>query len=72
MYTIINANTYLYPWVILTIRSQIGELIYWCISDVHAEEDILQAYHTTIYKGVVLDNLPQHGSWISLQDINRL
>ena len=72
MYTIINANTYFAPWVILLLRSHLGEEGYWCISDVHAEEDILRVYHTTIYKGVVLDNLPQHGSWISLQDINRL
>lgn len=72
MYTIINAYTYLYPWVVLTLHSQMGKEIYWCISDVHAEEDILQAYNTKDYQGIVLDKLPLHGFPINHKDINRL
>lgn len=72
MYTIIKANTHPYPWVVLTLRSHTGEDGFWCISDVHAEELILQAYHTTSYEGVVLDALPECGGWIDESDINKL
>ena len=72
MYTIIKAKTYLYPWVILLLRSHLGEEGYWCLSDVHAEECILDAYNATKYEGIVMDGTPTHGSWIEPQDINKL
>lgn len=71
MYTIIKAKTYLYPWVILLLRSHLGEEGYWCLSDVHAEECILDAYNATKYEGIVMDGTPTHGSWIEPQDIHK-
>lgn len=72
MYTIIHANTCLYPWVILLLRSHLGEEGYWCIDDVNAEECILEAYNAKKYEGIVLNELPAHGSWIKRTDINKL
>ena len=72
MFTIIKANTYLYTWVILLLRSHTGEEGYWCIDDVSAEEYILEAYNSKEYVGIVLDELPKHGSWIKKSDINKL
>lgn len=70
-YTIVDYLS-LYPNYILTLQSSTGEVRYWCIDDVHAEEQILDKYRVRDYVGVVLTELPRSGSWIEKEDIRFL
>ncbi len=72
MYTIINADSFLYPWVVLTLKPKQGKEFLWCMLDDHAETDILEAHHTKSYKGIVLDSLPTRGGTITQEEKNRL
>lgn len=71
MYKIIDYLS-LYPNYVLTLESSTGEIGYWVIDDVHAEEQILEAYHATDYIGVTLTALPLSGAWIKKEDIRLL
>lgn len=70
-YTIVDYLS-LYPNYVLTLQPSAGEVRYWCIDDVHAEEQILDKYRARDYVGVVLTELPRSGSWIEKEDIRFL
>ena len=71
MYTIVQTISR-YPFIILALRSHLGKTKFWCMSELHAEEEILLNYHTKEYKDLILDNIPAHGYWISQNDIMKL
>lgn len=72
MHTITDADSFLYPWVVLTLKPKQGKELLWCMLDDHAEADILEAHHAKSYKGIVLDSLPTRGETITQEEKNRL
>jgi len=61
-----------YPFVVmLLVNITTGEKRYWCIDDVHADE-LCDEYHAKDLKGLLLDQLPAWGTWITRQSINMI
>ena len=61
-----------YPHVVLQLVDITnGNKRYWCFSELHAQ-DLCEEYHTQHLRGVLLDNIPSNGGWITRRDINEI
>ncbi len=72
MYKIISAEYHYFPYVILELQNCVtGEIGLWLSTEVWSD-GLCEQYHTTHLVGIVMDELPDHGSWITKEELAKL
>lgn len=60
-----------YPFLILELRLESGELRYWCFWD-DLDEILMKKYGVTDLIGLEFNELPPKGDWIPREEIYKI
>lgn len=71
MYKVIVTIDQIHHIVLALVNITTGETRYWRLSSHHAEL-LCKQYHVKHLQGVLLDDLPQNGGWLDVNDFNRI